>query len=80
MPLLKAQEVAEILSTSVAGVYQLARDELLPHVRLGRRIRVDPEVLAEWIRNGGQALPGGWRQKPPVDIVEEDKEIHDVTP
>lgn len=63
MRLLRVAEVASILATSTPRVYALIRDGLLPAVRLGRQVRVAPDVLEEWIRTGGQALPGGWRRE-----------------
>ena len=44
---------------------QLAREGVLPVVRLGRQYRVDPERLSEWIGAGGRPLPGGWRRAAP---------------
>ncbi|WP_062309855.1 helix-turn-helix domain-containing protein [Alicyclobacillus sendaiensis] len=61
--LLTMAEVAEICGVTVARAYELAREGLLPVVRLGRQLRVDPLQLEEWIRNGGQAYPGGWRKE-----------------
>jgi hypothetical protein len=46
---------------------QLARTNFFPSgviVRLGRRVLVNPEKLAEFIAAGGKALPGGWRRSP----------------
>jgi hypothetical protein len=46
---------------------QLARKNFFPDgviVRLGRRVLVNPEKLAEFIAAGGKALPGGWRREP----------------
>lgn len=63
MRLLLVNEVAEILRLSRARVYELIRQELLPHTRLGRQIRVDEEVLREFVQSGGQALPGGWKRE-----------------
>jgi len=60
--LLKVPEVARILDTSEGRVYTMLREGILPGVRLGRQIRVDREALEEFIRNGGQALPGGWKR------------------
>jgi len=60
--LLKVSEVAAILDVSVARAYELCRENILPHVRLGRQLRVDPDQLQEWIKNGGKALPGGWKK------------------
>ena len=62
-PMLTADQVAEILAVSKARVYELARQGILPQVRLGREIRFNPERLAEWIKGGGQALPGVWRRE-----------------
>lgn len=56
MKLLTIPEVAEILSVSEARAYALAREGLMPVVRLGRQVRVDTEKLAEWIEEGGAGL------------------------
>ncbi len=61
--LLKINSVAKILDVSEDRVYTLAREGILPHVRLGRQIRIDSQVLEEFIRGGGKALPGGWRRE-----------------
>jgi len=53
--LLKAHEVAERLGVSRHRVYELIRTRKLPAVYLGRSVRVDAEVLEEWIRRGGTA-------------------------
>ncbi|HPU75065.1 MAG TPA: helix-turn-helix domain-containing protein [Bacillota bacterium] len=62
--LLKADEVARILDVPRDRIYEMAYDELLPVVRMGRQIRVDEAKLKEWIDKGGKALPGGWRARP----------------
>ena len=60
-------ETAEWLEDHVgiprARAYELARQGILPHVRLGRQVRFVPEQVEAWIADGGQALPGGWRQE-----------------
>ena len=56
-------EVAEFCGLTRDQAYQLARNGILPVVRFGRQIRVDPEELEQWIKNGGQAYPGGWRKE-----------------
>lgn len=66
MNLVTAEEVAEILKVSVQRVYELVRTNVLPPgvaIRLGRQVRIDAEELGEWLRGGGQALPGGWRRE-----------------
>jgi excisionase family DNA binding protein len=61
--LLTLEQVAEALSVSYARASQLAREGILPVVRLGRQYRVDPERLAEFVAGGGRPLPGGWRRE-----------------
>ena len=54
MRLLTAKEVAAILRVKPARVYTLARDGLLPSVRIGdRQIRFQLSALQEWIASGG---------------------------
>jgi excisionase family DNA binding protein len=57
--LLTIPEVAAILNVSVPRVYELIRLRLLPAVHLGRQVRVKPDVLAEWLAQGGQQRPTG---------------------
>jgi excisionase family DNA binding protein len=61
--LLTLEDSAKILNVTYARASQLAREGLLPVVRLGRQYRVDPERLSEFIAAGGRALPGGWRRE-----------------
>lgn len=51
--LLRIPEVAAILNVTVQRTYELARQDLIPVVRMGRQLRVDPGKLQEWITNGG---------------------------
>ena len=60
--LLTAQEVADLLRVPKARVYDLARQGLLPLVRLGRQVRFEERALREWIAGGGQALSAGWQR------------------
>jgi excisionase family DNA binding protein len=61
--LLSAYEVAELLNDTRPHVLEMAREGLLPCVRLGRKVRFDPEVVQEFIRTGGRSFPGGWRRE-----------------
>lgn len=61
--LLRVPEVARILDTSEGRIYEMARQGILPTVRLGRQIRVDRKALDTFIEGGGQALPGGWKRE-----------------
>jgi excisionase family DNA binding protein len=56
MCLLTAKETAEILKVTLPRVYELAREGLIPSVRMGRQIRFHEEKLMEWIEQGGSAL------------------------
>ena len=60
--LLRVHEVAEILDVSRARVYELANLKLLPVIRLGRQIRIDPRALRTLIAEGGRSFRGGWRK------------------
>jgi excisionase family DNA binding protein len=53
MRLLTAKETAEILQVTLPRVYELAREGLVPSVRMGRQIRFDEIALREWITRGG---------------------------
>ena len=53
----------EIIPVNRVHLYDLARKGVIPTVRIGRRIFVDPERIKEFIDAGGQALPGGWRRR-----------------
>lgn len=57
MKLLKLAEVATMLDVPSARVYEMARRGIIPVVRMGRQLRVNPEQLGNWIAAGGQALP-----------------------
>ena len=67
MMLISVLKGAKLLGVSTQRAYELIRLEIIPAgvaVKLGRQIRIDEEGLANWIRAGGQALPGGWRREP----------------
>lgn len=57
MKLLRLAEVASVLDVPAARVYEMARRGILPVIRMGRQLRVDPEQLQGWIAAGGQSLP-----------------------
>ncbi|MBA2671626.1 MAG: helix-turn-helix domain-containing protein [Gemmatimonadetes bacterium] len=45
------------------SIYRMCREGILPHVRLGRKVKFAPEQIEDYLRAGGQALPGGWRKE-----------------
>ncbi|MBC7075996.1 MAG: helix-turn-helix domain-containing protein [Syntrophomonadaceae bacterium] len=58
----RAPHVARLLDIPEARVYALAREGRFPGVvRIGRHVRFDPAAIEEFIKSGGQALPGGWK-------------------
>jgi len=61
--LYRVPEVARILDTSEQRVYEMAREGVLPVVRMGRQVRIDRLALERFIEGGGQAYPGGWKIK-----------------
>lgn len=52
-PLVDASAVAKRLGVSRFRIYELARTGALPHVRIGRSMRFDPQQLEQWIEEGG---------------------------
>lgn len=65
--LVTADVIAAWLNVTVRRVYELARYNLIPQVKLGRNVRFDPDEVQQWIRSGGTPLPGGWRREPHGD-------------
>jgi excisionase family DNA binding protein len=51
--LAKAKEVAAATGLPLARIYELARLNQMPVIRLGRAMRFDVQAVAEWLRNGG---------------------------
>lgn len=54
MKCLTAKEVAVALQLPLARVYELARTNAIPVVRIGRQVRFPEHALLEWIQSGGQ--------------------------
>ena len=57
--LLRISAVARLLSVSESSTRRLIRKNVIPSIRIGRQIRVDPESLREWLRRGGA---GAWKR------------------
>lgn len=60
--LLTIQQTSKLLACSYSRAAQLVRDGILPCIRLGRQIRIDPIQLESFFAKGGQPLDGGWRK------------------
>lgn len=61
--LITLKEAAKTLGVTYARADELARQDLIPVVRLGRQVRLSPEALEDFIRGGGKTLEGGWRKE-----------------
>ena len=57
--LLTLDQVARILQVKYHRAAELAREGILPVIRLGRQVRVCPDQLAAFLANGGASLPTG---------------------
>jgi excisionase family DNA binding protein len=55
--LLTAREVADLLRLPVSTVYELARTERLPHLRIGRAMRFSREDLEEYLADVCRSVP-----------------------
>lgn len=65
--LLTTEEFLEEYNLKIdkARFYESVRLNLIGGVvRIGRQIRIDRKKFEEWLDNGGQSLPGGWRKAP----------------
>ena len=51
---LKAHEAAAVLRISKSKVYDLARTESFPAVRIGKRIVIPRDKLIEWMNGQGE--------------------------
>ncbi len=57
MRLMTIPEVSDLLRVPRARAYELAREGLIPVVRVGRQVRVSDDALSRWIESGGTSLP-----------------------
>jgi excisionase family DNA binding protein len=58
--ILVADEVAELLRVDRQRVYELARRNAIPVIRLGeRQYRFDAEAIRQWLMRGGGTAEGG---------------------
>lgn len=57
--LLTAQEVAEVIGMRAEYVWQLARNDQIPHLRFGRNLRFRAVAVTEWLRVYERGSLGG---------------------
>ena len=62
--LVTAHWVAAYLGVSKARIFEMCREDLLCHTRLGRSLRFSPRQVIAWAESGGKSYPGGWRREP----------------
>lgn len=62
--LLRPGEVAVLLGIGRSTAYQLIAQRVIPSVKIGKRIRVSPAALDDWIAKNAQRprQPGAVRQ------------------
>lgn len=53
--LLTIEEVAPQLGLSKQRLWQLVRKNQIPHLRLGRAVRISAPQIRDWIEDGGTA-------------------------
>lgn len=53
-----AEVVAPLLGLSKQALYEAVRTGLIPHVKIGCRIRFCRDQLADWVASGGKASDG----------------------
>jgi excisionase family DNA binding protein len=56
-PLLDADQVAELLNVPASWVRAQASEDRIPHIKLGRYVRFDPDELERW-RQAQLRMPG----------------------
>jgi excisionase family DNA binding protein len=56
-PLWGARELAQRLGIHRTRLYHLVRTGRIPHLRIGRAIRFDPNVIRGWEQGGGWTSP-----------------------
>jgi excisionase family DNA binding protein len=59
--LLRVEEAARLLSIGTTLTYELVGRGVLPHVRLGRAVRVPRAALEEWIASNTRGSTVGHR-------------------
>ena len=50
-PLLTAKDVADILKISKSKVYYLIQRRQIPHIRLGKNVRIVESQLKQWLES-----------------------------
>lgn len=62
-PIHRADWVALRTGLKTKRVLELARFDLIPHIRAGRQVLFDEGAIERWFAAGGSRKPGDWRQQ-----------------
>jgi excisionase family DNA binding protein len=65
-PLLTPEKIAEALGVSLAMVYKIIRQGLLPVVRIGTSVRVKPQDLDAYIESNRSTTPRKYPSNQPA--------------
>jgi excisionase family DNA binding protein len=57
-PWLTVKDAAPIVQMSEQALYAAIREKQFPAIHIGRRVRIDPTALREWIKNSGSNTGG----------------------
>jgi hypothetical protein len=70
-PLIDAKAAGELLSVPASWILRQARDDQIPHVRLGHYVRFEADQLLAWARNRsrGPVYPLPTANSGPGDVV-----------
>lgn len=48
--------VASLVGKPVSSIYDLARRNLIPHIRVGKSVRFDAQKIRDWLEQGGSKV------------------------
>ena len=51
-----AEQLADLFKVTPHRVYDLVREDRIPHIRIGRQIRFSPDAIEAWAAAGGQPI------------------------
>jgi excisionase family DNA binding protein len=74
-PLLNAEQAAALLNIPKSWLLAQAREDKVPHVRLGRYIRFDAQALEEWARQAARGPRRKGRHDPRSLLTQRAREV-----
>ena len=70
--LLNVQEASELLGVGTALVYEMVRRDEIPHIRLGRLVKIPRQALEAWIAQASGIADGNSDHSSPNLITASD--------